>query len=285
MFEKRWAAVSPQLFTSNGTANGKLTIADACIFKVKQQVNLSSNTLPNLNLEIKSILDDFTILVGPTSSNIFTYSDISAYLVADGANIWTIEQKRSSVPVEEINRAVYEEEPTVATRVVMVDKCGEKYGPGNPLPIAFDGTVTVGNVTITDDDGDELAINNDGSINVNVLTSPSASPGLNTTYNAISAVTAGVETTLLTITAPANGMKFYKIDVSGENITLFRVKINATTKFTKRTFFGGNLNESFIFEPFENGLELNSGDILTVTVLHSRPSLSNYEATALSINL
>lgn len=141
MFEKRWAAVSPQLFTSNGTANGQLTVLDSSVFKVKQQVNISANAQPNLNLEIKSILDDVTILVGPPAANIFTYSDISAYTVAGGANIWAIEQKRSSVPVEEINRAVYEEEPVVATRTILVDKHGDKYDSNNPLPV--DATISV----------------------------------------------------------------------------------------------------------------------------------------------
>lgn len=141
MFEKRWAAVSPQLFTSNGTANGQLTVVDSSVFKVKQQVNLSSSTQPNLNLEIKSILDDVTILVGPPAGNIFTYSDITAYTVADGGNIWAIEQKRSSVPVEEINRAVYEEEPVVAERVILIDKHGNKFDENNPLPV--DATVSV----------------------------------------------------------------------------------------------------------------------------------------------
>ena len=145
MFEKRWAAVSPQLFTSNGTANGKLTVVDSSVFKVKQQINIASNTLPNLNLEVKSILNDTVILVGPPTANIFTYSDISAYLVADGATISAIEQKRSSVPVEEINRAVYEEEPVVAKRVILVDKHGNKIDENNPLPstASFTGDVSI----------------------------------------------------------------------------------------------------------------------------------------------
>lgn len=148
MFEKRWAAVSPQLFTSNGTANGKLTVLDSSVFKVKQQVNISATALPNLNLEVKSIPDDTTILVGPPTANIFTYSDISAYTVIGGANIWAIEQKRSSVPVEEINRAVYEEEPVVATRVTLIDKHGDKFDENNPLPVNASVEVVVPPITV-----------------------------------------------------------------------------------------------------------------------------------------
>lgn len=135
MYEKRWAAVPPQLFTFNGTNTGAITVIDSSLFKVKQQVDISSSTLPNLNLEIKSIPNDVTILVGPIGAKLFTYTDVSAYLVADIAAISANEQKRSSVPVEEINRAVYEEEPVVALRTFPVDKNGDRYSDLNPFPV------------------------------------------------------------------------------------------------------------------------------------------------------
>lgn len=146
MFEKRWTAVSPQLFTSNGTPGGVITVMDSSLFKVKQQVNITANTLPNLNLEVKSVPNDVTIVVGPVGSNIFTYSDISAYTTTLSSAISAIEQKRSSVPVEEINRAVYEEEPTVALRNVLVDKYGNKIDSNNPLPTTatISGDITIG---------------------------------------------------------------------------------------------------------------------------------------------
>lgn len=146
MFEKRWAAVSPQLFTSNGTPGGVITVIDSSLFKVKQQVNITANTLPNLNLEIKSVPNDVTIIVGPIGANIFTYSDVSAYTTALSGAISANEQKRSSVPVEEINRAVYEEEPTVALRNVLVDKHGKKIDSDNPLPTTatISGDITIG---------------------------------------------------------------------------------------------------------------------------------------------
>ncbi len=146
MFEKRWAAVSPQLFTSNGTPGGVITVMDSSLFKVKQQVNITANTLPNLNLEIKSVPNDVTIVVGPIGANIFTYQDVSAYTVALAGAISANEQKRSSVPVEEINRAVYEEEPTVALRNVLVDKHGKKIDSDNPLPTT--AIIDIGDITV-----------------------------------------------------------------------------------------------------------------------------------------
>lgn len=158
MFEKRWAAVPPQLFTSNGTPGGVITVMDSSLFKVKQLVNITANTLPNLNLEVKSVPNDVTIVVGPIGANIFTYTDISAYTTALSGAISANEQKRSSVPVEEINRAVYEEEPTVALRNVLVDKHGRKIDSSNPLPTTatISGDVTIGTDGFNPTDPDSM---------------------------------------------------------------------------------------------------------------------------------
>lgn len=146
MFEKRWAAVSPQLFTANGTQGGAITVVDSSIFKVKQQVNITANTLPPLNLEIKQIPNDVTVIVGPVGGNINTFTDVSAYTTALSAAISANEQKRASIPQEEVFRAVYDEEPTVALRVVPVDKHGNRIDENNPLPTTatISGDVTIG---------------------------------------------------------------------------------------------------------------------------------------------
>jgi hypothetical protein len=152
MFEKRWAAVPPQSFTVDGTISGAIKIAgNAChFFKVKQEVYLTATSLPNLDkIEIKKILDDMTIIVGPCHGNIHATIDISAYTVALGAAISANEQKRSSVPFEEFTRAVYEEEPTVANRTILVDECGDKYNEANPLPVKIPNVdITIGDLDV-----------------------------------------------------------------------------------------------------------------------------------------
>jgi hypothetical protein len=302
MFEKRLAAVPAQSFIANGTADGKISVADASLFKVKQKVNISALTLDNLNLEVKAIIDINTMYVGPVGGAITTRTNLTLYTLALSASIDAIEQPRPGVPEQEIERHTYEEEPVVARRVILVDKLGNKIDNSNPLPVSVDTTVNIGDVRITAADNDpnpgnvhssvrisdgvdELEVNNDGSINVNVVTSASSAPGLEIAYQEVSAVAAGIETTLITLTAPLLGYKLYRAEVSGENIALYRLKVNGVTKATKRTFFGGDLNEAFVYEPFENGLELASGDVLTLTVLHQRPSLSNFEATLKGLNL
>ena len=134
MLEKRLIAVAPQSFLVNGGTDGKIIVANAGLFKVKQQIIVAANTLQPKELEIKRIEDINTIYVGPKAGNIDSRENISAYTVALGAAISAIEQKRPSIPVEEIARAEYEEEPTVARRVILVDKFGKKYDDTNPLP-------------------------------------------------------------------------------------------------------------------------------------------------------
>lgn len=147
MLEKRFVAVPPQLFTTNGTTDGKLTVAYSGFFKVKQQIIISATALPNLELEIKRINNINEIEVGPKGP-INNRADISAYTTAAAASISANEQFRPLIPSEEIIRAVYEEEPTVAYRVMNVDKFGNEVDFSNSggewdgiTPIHFDDVI------------------------------------------------------------------------------------------------------------------------------------------------
>jgi hypothetical protein len=144
--EKRLEAALAQTFAVDGTATGLITILDASEFKVKQLVHLAANTLPNLDLEIKRVISATQLYVGPKGGSIDARTDISAYTVALGANIFANEQLRPSIPNESINRAVFEEEPTNAHRVFLVDELGNDYDTDNPFPVSatFSGTVNVG---------------------------------------------------------------------------------------------------------------------------------------------
>lgn len=136
MLEKRFPAVLPQSFTSDGTVYGIITIADTRVFKVKQVVQLTANTLPNLdNIEVKQVIDKTHLMVGPKGGSIIAYTDVSAYTVAKSAAISANIQDRPSIAMDYHERANYEEEPTVADRVILVDELGDKYNDDNPLPV------------------------------------------------------------------------------------------------------------------------------------------------------
>jgi hypothetical protein len=291
LLEKRFSAVPPQAFTADGTASGVITIAgNACgLFKVKQKVILTANTLSNITLEIKEIDSQDNIQVGPIAgtlnvpgqnTGISARTNISAYTVALGAAIFADEQKRPAIDNIEIVRATYSEEPACAVRGILVDDCGDTYNSGNPMPVAFDGTISIGDVSIVDN-GNTLKVNTDGSINVNIETSVS-SPSLLLFHNDISSVASGVETTIITVTAPGSGLRLEKIDASGENVALYRVYINGIEIYTMRSWWTA-FNVSFNFENFDNGYLLTAGQVLTVTCYHTRPYVANFEATVLAL--
>lgn len=133
--EKRFAAVPPQAFTANGTVNGVVTIADTSLFKVKQKVILYQPSITDpLNLEVKAVLGPTQMQVGPVGGPVVNnFTDISAYTVALGAFVIANEQLRPIITSDDYERAVYEEEPTVAKRVVVVDQFGSKINQANPL--------------------------------------------------------------------------------------------------------------------------------------------------------
>lgn len=278
MFEKRFAAVPAQVFTADGGANGTVSVADTSLFKVKQQVVVAATGKPNLDqLEVKKVLSPTLMIVGPCTGNINATTNLSAYTVIAGANIFANEQKRPTIGADDFERATYEEEPTVAKRVILVDEFGNKYSEENPLPVGatFTGTISVGEVSQGDPNTDDKAWP------VKIVGDSSA-PGLSVSHSEITSVASGVETTIMTITPPPGGMRVSKIEVSGDTVALYRVKLNGDTLFNKRSWWT-SFNQTFDFQDFANGLWLNQGQVVTITVVHTRPFLGSFEATAMSI--
>lgn len=131
------------------------------------------------------------------------------------------------------------------------------------------------------DNEDELAINPDGSINVNVVNTSVVPEVVRTELNEISAVVKDVATLLGTFTAQL-GKKTYlqMVEYGGSNIAKFWITINDTKKRVGRTYFGGSLNGNFNFYAYsENGLELKPNDVVKIYVEHYRPSSAEFETS------
>ncbi len=187
--EKKWEQIPPVAFSSNGTSDGIIALLTTRGFRTKQKVNLKSNTQDTILLEVKRVISKTQLLVGPLNQNLETVTDISAFLTADNATIDAPEQPRPSIPLQEHERAVFEEEPVVAKRTVLVDQFGRMFDVDNPVPVQLtDGSINIGTVNaeievqlshkdnypdpgdVNDsvrigDGTDELQINPDGSIN------------------------------------------------------------------------------------------------------------------------
>jgi len=142
MFEKRFARVSQQLFDADGTNTGHIFIPDTRLFKVKQKVIVSSTaSIDPLHLEVKNVISQTEIVLGPRGGSIKAYADLLAFTTTIGSYIQANEQPRSEIPVLEIPRFTYEEEPVVAWRTIMVDDLGDKYNEENPFPVRIKETV------------------------------------------------------------------------------------------------------------------------------------------------
>jgi len=191
--EKRYLPIPPQLFTADGTNTGTITILNTYSFKVGQLVILKSNTQSGLKVKIQKVISETQLIVINIDEAVTTKNklDISMFLLADTATVELLEDKRPVIDLNEIQRQVYEEEPTVAIRTHSVDWLGRPYDKTNPFQVQLsDGSINIGTVNAElevqlshkDDvpnpgdvadsvrigDGvNELAINPDGSINAN----------------------------------------------------------------------------------------------------------------------
>lgn len=134
--ERFYNRVGPVLFTQNGQADGIITVSDTGGFKVKMGVYVKADILGEARFEVKRVLSKTQLILGPESTNLETRSDLSAYVLALNPSLVAPFQARPKIPPLDFERAVYEEEPTVAKRAFLVDKYGSAWDKDNPLPTA-----------------------------------------------------------------------------------------------------------------------------------------------------
>jgi hypothetical protein len=133
--ERKFYGDITKALTLDGNVFGVITIDSTFLFKVGQSVSLKSTSQPQQIFKVKGVLSETELVVGSPQENIFQYSDMSLYLVSESATITLPEQKRQVIHINEIQRAVYEEEPTIALRTHSVDHLGRSYTAENPIPI------------------------------------------------------------------------------------------------------------------------------------------------------
>jgi hypothetical protein len=291
--EKSWEAVPPQLLTSNGTTLGVVNVASAAGFKVKQLVTIA-NAFPStlsVQAQIKRVVSPGQFIVGPVplslqpaykqegASLLSRRLDISAYTVSAGAYVYAAESPKVILPIPDIAQAVYEQEPTCAIRTTGVDQFGNFYTDSNPLPVAFDGTIAIGDVSIVEG-GNTMTVNTDGSINVNIIETPVSGQTVISVYNQVVNVVSGLTTQLLSYTVPAGYTAVLeRASVSGENIARYDVLYNSALFDTRRTMFGADLTTDFDYTTgTSNGFVLNAGDNIVIQVLHNRPYVGTFNA-------
>lgn len=164
--ERQWDKVPAVLLIADGTTTGLIQVTDTIGFYFGMQATLANNST-QITVYIKTVIDKNTLWVGPTKGAQDYNIDLSAYTIASGSNLSAAAQNKSTVPMEARLQATYETDPVDAWRVKQVDAYGKPYTDSNPFPVAFDGTVSIGDVHIIgrSPDNNELDVNVDGSIN------------------------------------------------------------------------------------------------------------------------
>lgn len=138
------------------------------------------------------------------------------------------------------------------------------------------------NIAITNQDGtNPLEINNDGSINVNVISSVTSVDNNFIAFNRLLALVAGVETTITTFTASPITTEYalVRVNFSGTQIATYTVYLNNVPISVYRTYFSGGLSGDIeYFSPTLVGLNLSNNDIIKITVIFNRPGTGDFEA-------
>jgi hypothetical protein len=125
------------------------------------------------------------------------------------------------------------------------------------------------NISITNADGtNPLAVNANGSINVNVVSNPSEE--ILFQYDEVSSVVNGVTTTVISYT-PSTQIKIVGISVSGTNVATYEVLKASSTVSKMYTSFTG-LNAEFNL----SGMLVNAGQNIRVDVVHYRPDNGDF---------
>lgn len=133
--EKSFLEVAPRPLLLDGNSVGVLSVAGACQLKVGQKFILKSNAQVPLLVKVNQFIDELSFYVGAHNKGVNDRVDVSAYLVADGANIFANKQPRPNIPPDDVWRSTYSEEPAMAIRNLLVDECGAIIGKDAPLPI------------------------------------------------------------------------------------------------------------------------------------------------------
>jgi hypothetical protein len=145
-YERRWPSV---ILTPIAVANHKITVSSTKGLHTKQKVTLRLGANALTDIEIKRVLSDTEIQVGPLGAEMGNIINPVAY---NGGTLEMSEQERNKVGNEITFRAVYEEEPAVALRTLMVDRMGayiDSVVDGSGINrLAVDTVVSVGDIAV-----------------------------------------------------------------------------------------------------------------------------------------
>lgn len=148
--EKSFFPLADIALTANGGPYGQIEIVGARLLRVGQLIKIRSNTQPSIQVKVNKILSETEIVVGEPKKPVSDTIDLTSYTTADSAIIFNAElSPRPAISPDDVIRAVYDEESSIALRSILVDDLGRYIGldPDRPFHVQLsDGSVNIGTV-------------------------------------------------------------------------------------------------------------------------------------------
>lgn len=114
-----------------------------------------------------------------------------------------------------------------------------------------------------------LAINSDGSINVNATISPVSPGNVINQYNEVTGIAMGSSITVVSYTVPVGKtLRLTRIEFSSDSISTFEVDFNGIANAKKRLHYT-HFNDDFEFLNDQDGLSLTAGTIINVVATNN----------------
>lgn len=137
--ERKWLAIDARLLTADGTTFGLVQVVDTVDFRTKMKVGITSDTQQPIQLQVKEVLSPTMMILGLASNPQLGPQagiDLTAFKASENAFVRAPEQDKNQIPDKDHYLAVYEADPVVADRVILVDEYGRKIGKDNGLVIS-----------------------------------------------------------------------------------------------------------------------------------------------------
>lgn len=96
-------------------------------------------------------------------------------------------------------------------------------------------------------------------------------------FGEATAVASGVETTILSYVV-SGVFHLVRIEVSGTNIASYSVYYDGVRSNKLITYFGGSLSGVMDYSNGQAGIQVPTGTIITIKVLHNRPDVGDFTA-------
>jgi hypothetical protein len=129
---------------------------------------------------------------------------------------------------------------------------------------------------------EEVAVNPDGSINVNVVNTSVVPEVVKNISNKITNVVKEIRTSVVSHIAQIGKETYIQlISVNGDNVANYELEINENFIDQRNTYFGSPLAEQFIFNPYsdnKNGFLVPEGQKIEVFVTHYREDVGNFNS-------